>query len=179
MLVPIYRGDGGHWRVVLVRRAARGVHAGEIAFPGGKPEPGDCDLAATAVREAAEETGLAPSRVRMLSALPVVETRSSRFAIHPFLAHIEPPSTWLPDTHEIAAVLSVAARELRTPAAQARRRVPGGAAREFASTPCFRLRGVTIWGATFRILAPLVPLLARPGLRWLCVDGIAPGMKKP
>jgi hypothetical protein len=49
VLVPLYRDDGGELRVVLVRRADYGVHGGQIAFPGGKREPGDRTLVDTAL----------------------------------------------------------------------------------------------------------------------------------
>ena len=49
-------------RVVLTERASRdGHHSGEVSFPGGKSEPEDADLVATALREAAEEVALDPA----------------------------------------------------------------------------------------------------------------------
>ena len=39
VLVPIFRDDAGELHVVLVRRSGFGIHGGQLAFPGGKPEP--------------------------------------------------------------------------------------------------------------------------------------------
>ena len=59
VLVLLYPDAVGDARVVLTERATRdGHHSGEVSFPGGKAEPDDADLAATALREAAEEVGL-------------------------------------------------------------------------------------------------------------------------
>src|SRR5260221_11295270 len=56
VLVLLYPDDAGATRVVLTERASRdGYHSGEVSFPGGKAGPGDADIVATAVPEAAEE----------------------------------------------------------------------------------------------------------------------------
>lgn len=50
-------------RLLLIRRSLHlSAHPGEIALPGGKAEPGDPDLCATALREAWEEVGLQPGQ---------------------------------------------------------------------------------------------------------------------
>ena len=50
---------------VVVRSSSMADHPGEVAFPGGKPEAGDVDLIATALRETREELGL-PEGLRAL-----------------------------------------------------------------------------------------------------------------
>ena len=73
VLVPTYRDAEGEMRVVLVVRADDGgLHGGQLGLPGGKPEPGDADLRATALREAQEEVGLDPSSVDVVVMVDVV-----------------------------------------------------------------------------------------------------------
>ena len=53
VLVPVYRDAHGELRIVVVARADDGgQHGGQLGLPGGKPEPGDADMRATALREA-------------------------------------------------------------------------------------------------------------------------------
>ena len=61
VLAPVYSRSAGSLRLVFIRRGPRGIHGGQIAFPGGRREPGDADLLATALREAHEEIGLDPA----------------------------------------------------------------------------------------------------------------------
>jgi 8-oxo-dGTP pyrophosphatase MutT (NUDIX family) len=66
------------------RRGDLPTHAGQVCFPGGKPERGDADLAATALRETAEEVGLGGVALRLRGRLDAVATPSG-FVIHPFV----------------------------------------------------------------------------------------------
>ena len=65
-------------------------HAGEISFPGGRRDPEDADLTATALREAHEEIGLPPDAVEIVGALPPTPTFVTNYAVYPFVGLIEP-----------------------------------------------------------------------------------------
>ena len=68
VLVPITRSDDPE--VVLTLRASGlSTHGGEVAFPGGRRDPEDSDLVATALREAEEEIGLPPGLVEVIGPL--------------------------------------------------------------------------------------------------------------
>jgi 8-oxo-dGTP pyrophosphatase MutT (NUDIX family) len=159
VLVPVYRDPGGDLRVVVILRSPGGLHGGQLAFPGGTREPDDASLLDTALREAEEEIGLERARVRVLAELPVIETRSTGFRIAPFLGAIAPPPAWRPSEREIDAVLDLSVRELSDPA------VHGESLERFPGWPEPRLIGFfrvgehRLWGASYRILHPLLPRL--------------------
>ena len=73
VLLALYGWPEEPGLIFTERRADLRRHAGEISFPGGRRDPGDADLAATALREAHEEIGLPPDEVDMVGALPPVE----------------------------------------------------------------------------------------------------------
>jgi len=159
VLVPVFRAANGELRVVLVRRGDFGVHGGQLAFPGGKRDPGDASLLATALREAEEEVGLKLADVQVLAELPTIQTRTTGFSIAPFLARIVPPSVWQFAQPEIAEVLEVPLRHLADPASA------GQELWEFAGHPkpelisFWRVGPHYLWGASHRILRPLLPRL--------------------
>ncbi|KAI4371027.1 hypothetical protein MLD38_019304 [Melastoma candidum] len=70
VLVCLFEGEEGEFRVILTKRASRlSIHSGEVSLPGGKAEEGDKDDAETATREAKEEIGLDPSLVDVVTCL--------------------------------------------------------------------------------------------------------------
>jgi 8-oxo-dGTP pyrophosphatase MutT (NUDIX family) len=159
VLVPVYRRPDGELVVMLVRRAQVGAHGGQLALPGGQRDPTDADLAATALREANEELGLASDQVELLAALPVVETQTTGFRIAPFLARLAGPVRWRLQEREIAEVVEVPVADLARPEVRAEE------VRDFPTWPAprrvrlWRVGGHEVWGVTYRILEPLVPRL--------------------
>jgi 8-oxo-dGTP pyrophosphatase MutT (NUDIX family) len=159
VLVPVYRRQDGQLMVVLVRRTQGGTHGGQLALPGGQREPSDADLAATALREANEELGLASDQVELLAALPVVETQTTGFRIAPFLARLPVLPSWRLQEREIAEVVELPVADLGRPEAGAEE------VRAFPTWPAprrvrlWRVGRHEVWGVTYRILEPLVPRL--------------------
>jgi 8-oxo-dGTP pyrophosphatase MutT (NUDIX family) len=159
VLVPLFRDDRGALRLVLVRRGEGGIHGGQLAFPGGRREAADRTPLDTAVREACEETGLTRDAIEVVDSLPVIETRTTGFRIAPFLARVRPPDPWRPAEGEIAEVLDVRVDDLALPDTH------GEALEQFAGwpeprrIPFYRVGPHRLWGATYRILHPLIPRL--------------------
>ena len=77
--------------VLLTQRASQLTnHAAQISFPGGRLEDTDADVAGAALREAQEEIGLDPARVRVFGYLPD-HLVFSGFRVTPVLSLVTPP----------------------------------------------------------------------------------------
>lgn len=87
------------------------AHAGQISFPGGKTDKCDCGPIATALREAHEEIGLAPSLVEPLGLLDSYRTGTG-FRITPVVALVEPGFELSLNPHEVADAFEVPLRFL-------------------------------------------------------------------
>ena len=158
--MPVYRDDDGQLRVVLVVRADDGgLHGGQLGLPGGKPEAGDADLLATALREAEEEVGLSPSAVEVVAELERLDTSATGWRVHPFLGRIPPDTAWLLQQGEIVGVLTPDVRVVADPTA--RGRLPFTSLRypEPLLVDGIDVEGHVLWGMTLRLLDDLVPRL--------------------
>jgi 8-oxo-dGTP pyrophosphatase MutT (NUDIX family) len=160
VLAPVYRDPQGRLRLVFIRRTPFGRHGGQIAFPGGRREPEDPDLLTTALREAEEEIGLDRRSVDVLATLPVIETVATGFRVAPFLGHLNgPPPTWRRQETEIDEVLEVPLEDLTHPEARGVEhwQLPGWP--EPREIPFYWIGPHKLWGATYKIVEPLIPRL--------------------
>jgi 8-oxo-dGTP pyrophosphatase MutT (NUDIX family) len=154
VLLPLYGWPDEPGLVFTERRADMRRHAGEISFPGGRQDPDDADLKATALREAEEEIGLDPATVELGEELPPTNTFVTGYRIHPFVGRIPHPRELdlKPNPTEVETVLTFSLEILRESyeiRRLVRREVP-------IHTPTYEVEGHLIWGATARILGDLL-----------------------
>ena len=161
VLVPLVMRD--QVSVLLTQRTAHlSKHAGQISFPGGRQEPTDPDPVATALREAQEEVGLDPSRVRVLGTLPTYATGTG-FMVTPVVGLIDPLEDEMQrlklqaDANEVADIFEVPLPFLMNPQFHHRHALDVSGARfEFFSMPWRppheQDREYFIWGATAAML---------------------------
>lgn len=160
VLLPVFRDAGGERRLVLVRRTDHGVYGAQLAFPGGKQAPGDASLAATALREAAEETGLDPAQARIVAELEPVAARTSSFVVTPFVASIVRPPVWAPEEREVVEVIEASLAQLADPARHEEEVMDFPTWDEPQLSPFVRVGAYKLWGLTYRILRGALPGLA-------------------
>ena len=138
VLILIGEGPEGPEILFVERAAAMRTHAGQIAFPGGAADPGDVDLADTALREAAEETGVDRGGIEVLGVLPPAHVDVSGFDVTAVIAWWREPSPVARSiTREAASVVSC-----RSPCSPIRRIGPGCTIRR--ATPARRSRSMII-----------------------------------
>ena len=144
--------------VLLIRRSERegDPWSGHVALPGGRAEPEDVDLAATAIRETAEEVGVLLDRTQLLGALDDVAPRSSVpriFTVRPFVFGLaSQPSLQL--SSEVASAHWEPLETLRRADARGELALTiAGVTRRF---PSYQTSAGTLWGMTERVLSETV-----------------------
>ena len=159
VLAPLYERDGELFAVFIRRHSELRLHAGQISFPGGRRDPDDADLTATALREAHEEIGLDPTAVTVLGALAPTPTVVSDIAVYPLVGLIVRPPAWTLAGAEVESVLEAPLRALAaTHFVQTLER--NG---RVVVTDAYTIDGEVIWGATGRILTDLLVRMAAAG----------------
>jgi len=157
VLAPLYEADGKTW-VVLTRRSSRlRAHKGEVSFPGGRQEPSDADLAATARRESWEEIGLDPASVELIGELDHLSTVTSQSYIVPYVGALAGRPDLVAEPGEVDAILHVDLSELLRPEIWREELWRW----EGRSRPIwfFELVGDTVWGATAAMLRQLLGIV--------------------
>jgi 8-oxo-dGTP pyrophosphatase MutT (NUDIX family) len=151
VLVPVI--DRSEPTVLLTLRTAElASHAGQVAFPGGKIDPTDENPVAAALREAKEETGLAPTLIEPIGYLDLYLTFSG-FRILPTVARVKPDFTLTLNPREVVETFEVPLKFLMTPGNHQRKtRDWNGMERDYYAIP-FESR--YIWGITAGILRNL------------------------
>jgi len=153
VLVGLVQREAG-FSVLLTRRAdTLRRHTGQVAFPGGRSDPGETPWE-TALREAQEEIGLDPSLVELAGLSTPYRTAISGYQITPVVGFVEPGFSLTPNPDEVADIFETPFGFLMDPAnlEQQERETPAGDRRRFYAATW---EGQYIWGATAGMLRAL------------------------
>jgi 8-oxo-dGTP pyrophosphatase MutT (NUDIX family) len=159
-------GGPGGLELLFIRRAEheQDPWSGHMGFPGGRAEPGDASLEATAVRETLEETGLDLARSgERIGALDEVRAlargRPVDLAIAPFVFRLRERLEGAP-SHEVVSLHWLPLERLLAP--QTRSTLHYDHEGSVLELPCLRIDGLVIWGLTHRMFDNLRAVIEAP-----------------
>ncbi len=153
VLVGLVERESG-LSVLLTRRAdTLRRHTGQVAFPGGRCDPGETPWQ-TALREANEEIGLDPNLVELVGLSTAYRTAGTGYQIMPVVGFVSPDLALTPNPDEVADIFEAPFAFLMDPKnlETQERETPAGDRRRFYAATW---EGQYIWGATAGIIRAL------------------------
>ena len=148
--------------LLTVRPQGMAKHAGQVAFPGGRREPGEA-LIDTALRETHEEVAISADSIDVLGALSPLYIPPSNFYVHPFVGALDRFPDMAQTSDEVAALFGVSVEKLIDPSI--RQTAPRRIGDQTLEIPFFDLNGEFVWGATAMMMAELAAVLRRVSKR--------------
>ena len=143
--------------LLTVRSSRLPSHAGQVSLPGGAVESGET-LEHAALREAHEETGVEPARVRVVGRLTPLHIPVSGYVLHPVVGVTDERPDFRPADAEVDRLLEPGLADLLDPGCIRHR--PRRRDGLFQDVPYFALDGLEVWGATAMVLAEFLQIVA-------------------
>ena len=160
VLILLYPNEQQQTSVLLIERMTyNGHHSGQIALPGGKVEPTDENLRATALREFFEETGsdLTPIIIGQLTPIYIPV---SKFMVQPFVSYVNQKPNFSASSNEVNALIELEIAQLLNPDTIKETTIEPTPGLKL-KTPYFDIQGKVLWGATAMMLNELKWLLSK------------------
>lgn len=158
VLILLYQNEG-IWHFPLIQRPTyEGVHSGQMALPGGRMEPDDQNLIATALRETHEEIGVPPSGVHVLGQLSEFLVTASNHLVQPVIGYCPQVPIFVPEPKEVAEVIVAPLKQLLDKRFLKEKEIATHGGFRLQS-PYFELGGKVVWGATAMMLSEFVHIL--------------------
>ena len=160
VLILLYPNEQQQTSVLLIERMTyNGHHSGQIALPGGKVEPTDQNLQATALREFFEETGsdLTPTIIGQLTPIYILV---SKFMVQPFVSYVNQKPNFSASSNEVNALIELEIAQLLNPDIIKETTIEPTPGLKL-KTPYFDIQGKVLWGATAMMLNELKWLLSK------------------
>ena len=159
VLVLLFPCHGNVHTLLMQRPEYKGIHGGQISFPGGKKEDHDRDSVETALREAKEETGIDPGSVNITGILTPLFIPVSNMLVTPVLGWTDFKPRYTVHPREVAFLIEADLNRLLDPSTV--RTKPMQIRGETIEVKYFAYDDHVIWGATAMIINELLAIIRR------------------
>ncbi|MGR7811844.1 NUDIX hydrolase [Lacinutrix undariae] len=144
--------------ILILRKTYKGVHSGQVGFPGGKHEIEDANMKITALRETEEEVGVPIKNITVIKTLTQLYIPPSHFTVHPFLGYATKTPNFVKQDSEVEDLIEVSLQDFINDSNVINTYVTTSYS-DKTEVPALKLNDFIVWGATAMMLSELKDLL--------------------
>ena len=147
-------------QVIVIRRSNYvGVHAGQIAFPGGRFEESDIDVKTTALREIEEEIGISSDKIELIGRLSDIYVPPSNFLISVFVGYMDEKPQFKKDEREVAEIIQVDIAEFFNKNVIQEKEFVVPSNNYSVIAPYYKVKNADIWGASAMVMTEFLDMI--------------------
>jgi 8-oxo-dGTP pyrophosphatase MutT (NUDIX family) len=159
VLILLFPDKGSVHTVLMQRPDYKGVHGGQISFPGGKKEPSDKNIIHTAIREANEETGVKQEDISVIDTLTPLFIPVSNMIVTPVVGWTKCKPEFRHHAGEVVFLIYAEIKRLLDSSVVKTK--PMDIHGEVLNVKYYDHDGNIIWGATAMMLHELLTIIRR------------------
>lgn len=152
--ILLFERDKSWFTTIIKRVEYKGVHSGQMAFPGGKRE-GDESFIEAALRETEEEICVQVTSENVLGKLSPLYIPPSNMYVEPVLAYIDYSPKYTKQIEEVDKIIEVKIETLLDDSNRKVKTMTHSSGIKF-ETPYFDVQNHVVWGATAIMISEFV-----------------------
>jgi 8-oxo-dGTP pyrophosphatase MutT (NUDIX family) len=150
-------------KVIFIRRSIYvGLHAGQIAFPGGRYEESDGNVQITALREIEEEIGIHRGEIEVLGQLTDIYVPPSNFLISIFVGFLSKKPHYNPDKREVAEIIEIPLADFFLDNIIHEKNFQIPSTSHTVNAPFYKVGSIELWGASAMVMTEFIDVLKSP-----------------
>ncbi|NDP19602.1 MAG: CoA pyrophosphatase [Paludibacter sp.] len=159
VLILFYHENDDLKMIVIRRSNYVGIHAGQIAFPGGRYEEEDKNVMTTALREIEEEIGITKDKIEIIGQLSDIYIPPSNFLISVFVGYLDEKPMYKIEELEVEEVIEVPFGDFFKPHLIKEKEFFVSSLNASSKAPYFDVTNAEIWGASAMVISELLDLI--------------------
>ena len=147
-------------KVIFIRRSFYvGIHAGQIAFPGGRYEDFDIEIKNTALREIEEEIGLHSENIEVIGRISDIYVPPSNFLISVFVGYLPQKPQYKIDEREVNEIIEIELSEFFKENSIIEKEFVVPSTNSKVLAPYYKVGNIELWGASAMVMCEFLDII--------------------